>query len=120
VRRKSPPKQRGFPTPLPRRRNKMENYQKRALAIIEEIMTKANEDISEKLDELFDDFELEDFIYYEGEINSLTAFYHKLIADQLINQGVTPTDIPLKFYTSSNTGLPVPSVDFETPWKEVA
>ena len=91
----------------------MENYRRKALAIIEEIMTKANADISEKLDELFDDYELEDFIDYEGEITSLTAFYHKLIANQLINQGVTPTDIPLKFYTAGNTGLPVPSVDFE-------
>ena len=96
----------------------MGNYQKEALAIIEEIMTKANEDISDKLNDLFDDMGLG--LGYEEEINSLTAFHHKLIADQLINQGVTPTDIPLKFYTSSNTGLPVPSVDFETQWKEVA
>ena len=87
----------------------MENYQKEALAIIEEIMTKANDDISDKLEDIFDEVELG--LSHEEEINSLTAFYHKLIADQLINQGVTPTEIPLKFYTSDNTGLPVPSVD---------
>ena len=90
----------------------MEKYRKEALGIIEEIMDRANDEIRVKLEDLFDDMELDYLLDYEGEISSLTAFYHKLIADQLINQGVTPTDIPLKFYTAGNTGLPVPSVDF--------
>ena len=88
----------------------METYKRDALAIIEEMMTKANDDISDKLDDLFDEVGLG--LSHEEEINSLRAFYHKLIADQLINQGVTPTDIPLKFYTAGNTGLQVPSVNF--------
>ena len=91
----------------------METYKKEALAIIEGIMTKANEEISDILDDLFDDMEFRDFVDHDGEISALKAFYHKLIADQLINQGVTPVVIPLKFYTAGNTGLPVPVVDFE-------
>lgn len=88
----------------------MNGYEKEALNIIEEVMEKADKKISDKLDDLFSEGNSD--IDTENEILSLKAFYHKFISDQLINQGITPTDIPLTYLTSGNTGLPVPEVDF--------
>ena len=87
----------------------MESYEQEALEIIEEIMDRANDEILVKLEDLFDEQKLG--LSHEDEKNALMAFYHKLVADQLVNQGVKPSVIPLKFYTSGETGLPVPSVD---------
>lgn len=44
------------------------------------------------------------------EYLSYKAFYLRLLSDQLIGQGVTPKDIPLRYMTSGTTGQPVPTV----------
>ena len=88
----------------------MKTYEKEALEVIAEVMTKANEEVEDKLEDLFDELELG--LNHEDEKNSLIAFYHKLVSDQLINQGVKPSDSPLRFLTSGTTGLLVPVVDF--------
>jgi len=88
----------------------MKTYEQEALEVIAEVMTKANDEVEDKLEDLFDELELG--LNHQDEKYSLIAFYHKLISDQLINQGVKPSDIPLRYHTSGTTGLLVPEVDF--------
>ena len=95
--------------------NNVKTYEEKALTIIENCWSNAEDKIKDQLEELYLDHfgdEDEDGSAFEGEFNSQIAFFFKLVSDQLINQGVTPKDIPLKYLTSGQTGLPVPFVNF--------
>lgn len=94
----------------------MENYEREILGIFDTVLENADQEIREKAYDIYvehinsvsigpdDDLEQD----FEDYFMSLKSFVYKLHSDQLIAQGVSPRDIPLKSMTSANTGMSVP------------
>ena len=94
----------------------MENYEREILGIFDTVLENADQEIRDKTYDIYvehlnsvsigsdDDMEQD----FEDYFMSLKSFVYKLHSDQLIAQGVSPRDIPLKSMTSANTGMSVP------------
>ena len=93
----------------------MNTPEKEILKMFDNEFKKMEETLFDRFEDLYCDlvkssYEQEDEELLQ-EYESYKAFFLKLLSDQLINQGIIPKDIPLKYMTSGNTGLPVPTVN---------
>lgn len=88
--------------------------EKEILEIFDAELSKMEDKLLDKFEDYYctniqSEYEQDDDEFYQ-EYLSYKAFFLRLLSDQLISQGVTPKDIPLRYMTSGNTGQPVPTV----------